>query len=149
MTAMSKRRERHGRVMRGRLALPNPYTGEPVPLARQVPPPAFFTRCVTDALSQIARQCPRALAAMDVGVEDVPPMTQAWVDRVPLAAAVSATPTKNGQVVVFRRPLERRARTRAGLRILVYRTIVEQLSDATGIAIDEIDPGGHREDEED
>ena len=43
----------------------------------------------------------------------------------------------------------RRARTRAGLRILVYRTIVEQLSDATGIALDEIDPSGHREDEED
>ena len=90
-----------------------------------------------------------ALAAMDVGVEDVPTLTQGWVERVPLAAAVSATPTKNGQVVVFRRPIERRARTRAGLRILVYRTIVEQLSDATGIALDEIDPSGHREDEED
>jgi hypothetical protein len=86
---------------------------------------------------------------MDVGVEDVPTVTPAWVDRVPLAAAVSATPTKNGQVVVFRRPIERRARTRSGLRILVYRTIVEQLSEATGIPIDEIDPGGHREDEDD
>lgn len=135
--------------MRGRLALPNPDTGDVVPLAREVPPAAYFTRCVKDALSQISRQCPRALAAMDVGVEDVPAMTQTWVDRVPLAAAVSATPTQNGQVVVFRRPLERRARTRAGLRILVYRTIVEQLSDATGIAIDEIDPAGHRDDEDD
>lgn len=149
VTAMMKRRERHGRGMRGRLALPHPYTGEVVPLAKQVPPPAYFTRCVTDALAQIARQCPAALAAMDVGVEDVPTLTQGWVERVPLAAAVSATPTKNGQVVVFRRPIERRARTRAGLRILVYRTIVEQLSDATGIALDEIDPSGHREDEED
>lgn len=145
---MGMRRDRHGRGMRGRLALPNPYTGEAAPRSREVPPAAFFTHCVKDALAQIARQCPSALAAMDVGVEDVPPMTQAWVDRVPLAAAVSATPSKNGQVVIFRRPIERRACTRSGLRILVYRTIVEQLSDATGIAIDEIDPAGHRDDEE-
>lgn len=146
---MGTRRERHGRGMRGRLALPNPYTGEAVPRAREVPPASFFTHCVKDALTQIARQCPDALAAMDVGVEDVPPMTQSWVDRVPLAVAVSATPSKNGQVVVFRRPIERRASTRSGLRILVYRTIVEQLSEATGISLDEIDPAGHREDEDD
>lgn len=149
VTAMIKRRDRHGRGLRGRLATPNAYTGVAVPVAREVAPAAFFTRCVTDALAQISRACPPALAAMDVGVEDVPTVTPAWVDRVPLAAAVSATPTKNGQVVVFRRPIERRARTRSGLRILVYRTIVEQLSEATGIPIDEIDPGGHRDDEDD
>lgn len=149
VTAMIKRRDRHGRGLRGRLATPNPYTGTLVPVAREVAPAVFFTRCVTDALAQVSRACPQALASMDVGVEDVPPATQAWVDRVPLAAAVSATPSANGQVVVFRRPIERRARTRAGLRILVYRTIVEQLSEATGIPLDEIDPAGHRDDEDD
>ncbi|MFZ2479689.1 MAG: hypothetical protein WAW78_03380, partial [Propioniciclava sp.] len=66
---MIKRRDRHGRGLRGRLATPNVYTGVAVPVAREVAPAAFFTRCVTDALAQISRACPPALAAMDVGVE--------------------------------------------------------------------------------
>ena len=45
-------------------------------------------------------------------------------------------------MVVYRRPLEHRAASRRGLRILVYRTIVEQLSALTGRSVDEIDPDG-------
>ena len=145
---MLKHRDRHQRGRRGRLAWPNPYTGAAVPLRSQQSKAAFFTRCGEDALAQIADHCPGALAAMDVGIEDVPTVTASWVgERVPLAAAISPTPTTHGQVVLFRRPLERRARTREGLRILVFRTIVEQLGDATGIPVDEIDPHGHREDD--
>jgi len=106
----------------------------------------FFGSCVADALGQIAQACPRALAAVDVGIEDVPTIDTDWAEsRVPLAAALSPTVAANGQVVLFRRPLERRAATRKGLRILVYRTIVEQLSSITGISVDEIDPSGHRD----
>ena len=144
---MIRHRDRHARGIRGRLAWPNPYTGAPVPLKSRQSKAEFFTMCVHDALAQIQEHCPRALAAIDVGVEDVPTVDTGWThDRVPLAAAVSPTPDTNGQVVVFRRPLERRARTRSGLRILVFRTIVEQLSEATAIPVDEIDPSGHRED---
>lgn len=147
---MPGRRDRHARGLRGRLAFPNPYTGAPVPLRSRQTKAEFFTLTVHDALAQISDHCPRALAGMDVGVEDVPGVLPAWAPhRVPLAAAVSPTPTANGQVVVYRRPLERRARTRAGLRILVFRTIVEQLSEATGIPVDEIDPHGHRGDGDD
>lgn len=145
---MVKTRDRHNRGLRGRLAWPNPWTGAPVPLKARQDKAAFFVICVHDALAQIQEHCPRALASMDVGIEDVPTVGTEWTrDRVPLAAAVSPTPEKNGQIVVFRRPLERRARTRAGLRILVFRTIVEQLSEATAIPIDEIDPSGHRDDD--
>lgn len=147
---MSNSRDRHNRGLRGRLAWPNPYTGSPVPIRSRQSKAEFFVLCVHDALAQIQEHCPRALASMDVGIEDVPEVGVTWTqDRVPLAAAVSALPEKNGQVVVFRRPLERRARTRQGLRILVFRTIVEQLSEATGIPVDEIDPDGHREDDSD
>lgn len=142
---MATSRDRHGRGLRGRLAQPNPYTGAAVRVGGALPPAEFFSVCVHDALAQVTDQCPRALASMDVGVEDVPSVFPAWAPhRVPLAAAASATPTTNGQVVLYRRPLERRARTRAGLRILVFRTLVEQLSEATGIPTDEIDPLGHR-----
>ena len=146
---MLRSRDRHNRGLRGRLAWPNPYTGAPVPIRSRQSRAEFFTMCVHDALAQISDHCPRALAAMDVGIEDVPDVGVGWTqDRVPLAAAVSALPDRNGQVVVFRRPLERRAETRRGLRILVFRTIVEQLSEATGIPVDEIDPQGHREDDD-
>ncbi|MDO5535099.1 MAG: metallopeptidase family protein [Propionibacteriaceae bacterium] len=145
---MLRSRDRHNRGPRGRLAWPNPYTGAAVPMRARQTKAEFFLACVREALSQIAEHCPQALASMDVGVEDVPVVGIGWTqERVPLAAAVSATPEVNGKVVVFRRPLERRARTRTGLRILVFRTIVEQLSEATGIPVDEIDPHGHREDD--
>ncbi|WP_232549448.1 metallopeptidase family protein [Propioniciclava soli] len=147
---MGSARDRHQRGLRGRLALPNPYTGAPAPLRGRQNKAEYFTMCVHDALTQISDHCPRALAGIDIGVEDVPGVIPAWApNRVPLAAAVSATPNTNGTVVVYRRPLERRARTRRGLRILVFRTIVEQLSEATGIAVDEIDPLGHRGSEDD
>jgi len=142
---MVKHRDRHGRGLRGRLAWPNPYTGAAAPLRGRQSRAEYFTLCVHDALAQVSDHCPRALASVDVGVEEVPTIIPVWAPhRVPLAAAVSPTPGRNGQVVVFRRPLERRARTRRGLRILVFRTIVEQLSEATGIPVDEIDPLGHR-----
>lgn len=104
---------------------------------------------VHEALSSVADDCPRALVGVDVGVEDVPTVTAAWApDRVPLAAAVSGTPGTPAQVVLYRRPLERRARTRRGLRILVFRTLVEQLAEVTGIPGDELDPARRREDDD-
>ena len=146
---MSKNRDRHGRGLRGRLAQPNPWTGAPVPLRSHTSRAEFFTRCVYDALAQVGEHCPRALQGVDVGIEDVPTVQPVWApDRVPLAAAVSGTVDTPGQIVVFRRPIERRAATRKGLRILVFRTIVEQLSGLTGIGVDEIDPSGHREDDD-
>jgi len=73
----------------------------------------------------------------------VPFLQTAWSgDQVPLAAALDGDDDRLRQVVVYRRPLEHRAATRRGLRILVYRTIVEQLSALTGRPVDEIDPDG-------
>lgn len=143
---MLSSRDRHGRGIRSRLAYPNAYTGAPVPLRVRQRPEDFFADCVSDAVTQIQQACPQALAAMDIGIEDVPTIEPSWAPyQVPLAAALTATPTTNGQVVVYRRPLERRASTRRGLRILVYRTIVEQLASVTGYSVDEIDPDGHRD----
>ena len=138
-----RRRDRHSRGLRGPLALPNPLTGR-----RAVPPrPAtkadFFTDAVHAAVERIARQCPDALVGVTFGVEDVPLLETAWSgDRVPLAAALEADADRMAQVVIYRRPLEHRAATRRGLGILVYRTIVEQLSALTGRSIDELDPEG-------
>jgi hypothetical protein len=139
----SQRRDRHGRGLRGPLALPNALT-----VRRAQPPhPAskadFFSDAVHDAVDRVGLQCPDVLLGITFGIEDVPHFDMAWSgDQVPLAAAVEGTPGQPGQVVIYRRPLEHRAVSRRGLRILVYRTIVEQLSALTGRSVDEIDPDG-------
>lgn len=146
---MAGHRDSHGRGIRGRLAFPNPWTGSPAPLRVRQTRAEFFTMAVHEALASVADDCPRALVGVDVGIEDVPTIQAAWApDRVPLAAAVSGTPTTHAQIVLYRRPLERRATTRRGLRILVLRTLVEQLGEVTGIPADEIDPSGRRSDDD-
>ena len=146
---MAHRRERHGRGLRGPLALPNPLTGGPVPLRNRPQRAEYFTTCVHGAVARVSGACPRALVGIDVGVEDVPVVAGPWSrDRVPLAAAIGPEPPRHGQVVLYRRPLEHRARTRKGLRILVFRTLVEQLHALTEIPLEELDPEGWAADDE-
>ena len=140
---MSRRRERHGRGLRGPLALPNPVTGAPLPLRQRARRVDVFTACVRSSVHRISEACPRALVGIDVGFEDVPSALGSWHEgRVPLAAAVAVRPQQPGQIVLYRRPIEHRAATRRELRVLVHRTIVEQLSAITGIGPDELDPTG-------
>ncbi len=135
---MPRRRDRHGRGIRGPLASPNPLTGRPVPLARPSRV-AFFNVCVTSAMADIAAVAPDALQDVIVGVEDVPHLNVAWSgDRVPLSAALEPCRGRKAQIVIFERPLEHRAVSRSQLRALVHQTIVEQLSALTGRSIDEL-----------
>ena len=59
---------------------------------------------------------------------------------MPLAAAIDATTTRPARIMIFRRPLERRASDRADLRDLVHITLVEQLSALTGRSMHDLDP---------
>jgi len=109
----------------------------------------FFHDAVQAAVDRIGRQCPDALVGLTVGIEDVPHFDVAWSGaQVPLAAALEGGTDRPGQVVVYRRPIEHRAMSRRGLRILVYRTIVEQLSAVTGRSVAEIDPEGAGDEED-
>lgn len=138
---MPKRRDRHGRGIRGPLARPNPLTGSTVPIRRRPANAEFFLICLDDAMARVQERCPGAMARVDIGVEDVPSPDASWANhQVPLAVALEPTPEKHGQIVLFRRPLERRAQGRKELRRLVYRTVVEQLAAVTGFTVDDIDP---------
>lgn len=138
----TRRRDRHQRGLRGPLALPNPY-GRAARPHRPANRADFFDDSVHAAVDRIAVTCPDALVGVTFGIEDVPSLPPAWAgDRVPLAAAVGADAEQMARVVVYRRPLEHRAASRRGLRILVYRTIVEQLSALTGRPVSDLDPEG-------
>lgn len=140
---MSSRRDRHQRGLRGPLALPNAFSRSPARLFRSPNKADFFADAVDEAVERIGRHCPDALVGITFGIEDVPYLERAWTgSEVPLAAAISGDAERLSQVVVYRRPLEHRAATRQGLRILVYRTVVEQLAALTGRSVDELDPEG-------
>jgi hypothetical protein len=139
----SRRRDRHGRGLRGPLSLPNSLTSHRAHPPHPASKADFFTEAVHDAVDRVGLQCPDALVGITFGIEDVPHFDMAWSgEQVPLAAALEGTANQPSQVVVYRRPLEHRAVSRHGLRILVYRTIVEQLAALTGRSVDEIDPDG-------
>ncbi len=138
---MTKRRDRHGRGLRGPLASANLLTGQPVALRHRARPSEFFVECLRSSVGRTAQHCPRALVGVDVGFEDVPSNLQSWhSNQIPLAAAIPATADSYAQVVLFRRPLEHRVSSRSELRTLVQRTLAEQLSALTGIGLDELDP---------
>ncbi len=135
---MPRSRDRHGRGIRGPLALPHAFSSSPVPL-HHPSRSEFFTECVTEAMAAVAAVNPDAFDDILVGVEDVPQWSPTWsADRVPMSAALEGTGSSKSQVVLYERPLEHRVASRAQLRRLVYRTIVEQLSALTGVGIKEL-----------
>ncbi len=95
-----------------------------------------------ESVRHLMTTCPEVITAIDIGVEDVPTGAMSWdlVDRVPLAAAMESSTTRPARIVLFRRPLERRASSRAELRELVHYTLVEQLSGLTGRSMPDLDP---------
>lgn len=125
------------------MALPNPWTGRPVRVPRLPDDKEFFAQALSEAIARIGGRCPQALEGITVSMADVPDLPAAWRHHsVPLAAAVESPDGRAAEVVVYRRPLQLRAASRDGLRILVRRTLVEQLAVVTGLPAEEIDPDG-------
>ena len=144
---MTRRRDRHDRGLRGPLARPNPHTEWVADPPRRISRNEFFSAAVSQSLTSVSLTCPQALDGVRLGVEDVPVLHNDWrSDEVPLAAAVERSEDDPAQLVVYRRPLEPRATSRQGLRELVHRTIVEQLSALTGLTVETIDPAVAEED---
>ncbi len=147
---MTMRRERHGRGLRGPVASHSPFLGGVVPMRRRPRGADVFIETVSDAIARVGKHCPDALTGVQIGVEEVPHLRTNWTeDRVPLAAAVEASPDRPAQVVVYRRPLEHRAVSRRGLRVLVFRTIVEQLAVVKNLTVEQIDPTGYASSDDD
>ncbi len=146
----NRRRDRHGRGLRGPLAGPSRLAGRRAEPPRPATPSEAFQDAVHAAVERVARASPDAVADVAFGIEEVPTLEPSWSGpHVPLALAVEATADRPAQLVVYRRPLEHRASSRRGLRLLVHRTIVEQLSALTGRSVTELDPDGLSEEDDD
>ncbi|MEU6812632.1 metallopeptidase family protein [Streptomyces sp. NPDC046831] len=130
-----RRRDRHGRGMRGPIAPPQ------VPLAASRAD--VFADLVQDSVDRLERRWPQ-LAEIDFLVLEVPRLDgpgRAWSDEaVPLGGTVPARDGRRACVVVYRRPVEIRTKGREERAALVHEIVVEQVADLLGLTPETVDP---------
>jgi predicted Zn-dependent protease with MMP-like domain len=139
------RRDRHGRGLRGTLY--------PATLPAAASRAERFDALVLDALEPIEARWRHELTKLDVAVDDVPEVRdngRAPADgvlhdgAVPLSRLVPAGVDRAGmptraRIVLYRRPLEARAKDPAELADLVHDVLVEQVAGYLGVEPDVIE----------
>ena len=135
---MNRQRDRRDRGMRG------PAYGEGAPAGRV---PAHrtgrerFDQIALDVMNDVESRWTEELAPVELAVEEIPVLPHTWVAaRVPLASLVPGTAVTPPRLVLFRRPLEHRAESRADLEALVLTVVVEQLADYLGVPAEDVHP---------
>ncbi|NEA88751.1 metallopeptidase family protein [Streptomyces sp. SID7958] len=135
-----RRRDRHGRGMRGPIAPPQ------VPLAASRA--ELFADLVQDSVERLERRWPQ-LADVDFLVLEVPRLDgnaagrtgTGWGDEsVPLGGTVAARDGRPARVVVYRRPVEIRTKGRDERALLVHEVVVEQVAEVLGLTPETVDP---------
>jgi predicted Zn-dependent protease with MMP-like domain len=132
-------RDRHGRGLRGSL-YPSTLPAASTRAER-------FDALVLTALEPIEARWRTELTKLDIAVDDVPDVRGGDEDNadgtltdggVPLARLVPAGVDRRGmptkaRIVLFRRPLEARARDGADLADLVHHVLVDQVANYLGV----------------
>ncbi|MGW3359930.1 metallopeptidase family protein [Streptomyces bungoensis] len=131
-----RRRDRHGRGMRGPIAPPQ------VPLAASRA--EVFADLVQDSVERLERRWPQ-LAEVDFMVLEVPRLdgsgVAGWSDEaVPLGGIIPARDGRRARVVVYRRPVEIRTKGRDERAALVHEVVVEQVAELLGLTPETVDP---------
>ncbi|MFJ5552485.1 metallopeptidase family protein [Streptomyces sp. NPDC093225] len=130
-----RRRDRHGRGMRGPVAPPQ------VPLSASRA--ELFGDLVQDSVERLERRWPQ-LAEVEFVVAEVPRPGGAetgWSDEaVPLGGVVPAHDGDPARIVVYRRPVEIRTKSRDERALLVHEIVVEQVAELLGLSPESVDP---------
>ncbi|MGW6417789.1 metallopeptidase family protein [Streptomyces sp. NPDC055055] len=124
-----RRRDRHGRGMRGPVAPPQ------VPLSASRAD--TFRDLVLDSVERLERRWPQ-LADVDFMVMEVPPTVPG--ETVPLGGSLPAEKDEPAKVVVYRRPVEIRSKSRDERALLVHEVVVEQVAELLGLSPESVDP---------
>ncbi|MES4906599.1 MULTISPECIES: metallopeptidase family protein [unclassified Streptomyces] len=123
--------------MRGPIAPPQ------VPLS--VSRAASFLDLVQESAERLERRWPQ-LSAVDFAVLEVPTMSghggpDGWDgESVPLGQFIAARGDSPDRIVIYRRPVEIRAKTRDERALLVHEVVVEQVAELLGLAPELVDP---------
>jgi predicted Zn-dependent protease with MMP-like domain len=139
-TAGIRRRDRHGRGLRGVLAPPD------VPLHRTRA--EGFDDLVLQAVARLEPRWEAHLAGVEFAVEEIPPAGDAATRPVPLARLETGSPAASAdaasrppRIVVYRRPLMARADGDDDLGELVFEVVVEEFARLLGVNPEDVDPG--------
>jgi predicted Zn-dependent protease with MMP-like domain len=143
-----RRRDRHGRGLRGVLAPPG------VPLHRSRA--QRFDELVLQAVARLEPRWEAHLADVEFAVEEIPPLGELSPGPVPLARLEAAPLTAPGgspaagprpaRIVVYRRPLIARADGDEDLGELIFEVVVEEFARLLGLDPEDVDPGYPAED---
>ncbi len=134
---LDHRRDRHGRGRRGPAFGPDAPVRVPALRSRA----ERFDEVALAVMEDVEERWSDQLAAVELAVEEIPPLPRTWVaGTVPLASFVPATSATRPRLVLFRRPLEHRAETRADLEALILTVVVEQLADYLGVPPEDVHP---------
>ena len=141
--ARLRRRDRHGRGLRGRLLPPG------VPLYRTRS--QQFDDMVLDAVARLEGRWETELTGVEFAVQEVPEANELTDDSVPLPLSrivpgspesrdpvLAATPAR---IVVYRRPLLARSESDTELNDLVFDVVVEEFARFLGLDPESVDPG--------
>ncbi|WP_221353122.1 metallopeptidase family protein [Streptomyces beigongshangae] len=131
-----RRRDRHGRGMRGPVAPPQ------VPLSASRG--EVFADLVQDSVERLERRWPQ-LSDIEFMVLEVPRFDPAGDDglgdeAVPLGGTTPAHGDRPARVVVYRRPVEIRTKGRDERAALVHEVVVEQVAELLGLTPETVDP---------
>ncbi|WP_019878259.1 metallopeptidase family protein [Sporichthya polymorpha] len=131
------RRDRRGRGLRGPLAPPD----SPLSITRA----EAFNILVEDAVDRLEVRWRKELAGVDFAVAPVPgPEAISGVGvspgGVPLSRLYPGGAGRRPHIVLYRRPIEARAKGRADLAILVQDLVTEQVADLLGLTPEQVDP---------
>lgn len=131
-------RDRHGRGARGPLALAGPLSHGEVRVGSRRDQ---FDEIVLTLVDRHLRRWADELGDIEFGTEDVPELPDDWRDEpVPFGALTRPRAGHPGRIVVFRRPIEMRAKTRLERMALVDEVLVEHIADLLGKDPADIDP---------
>ncbi|MCX5200828.1 metallopeptidase family protein [Streptomyces sp. NBC_00237] len=104
-----------------------------------------FGDLVHDSVERLERRWPQ-LAEVEFLVLDVPRAgggdgAEEWSDEpVPLGGVVPGADGRPACVVVYRRPVEIRTKSRDERALLVHEVVVEQVAELLGLAPESVDP---------
>ncbi|GAA3022050.1 metallopeptidase family protein [Kitasatospora albolonga] len=128
-----RHRDRHGRGLRGPLAPPQ----VPISLTRS----ELFDDYVRESVERLERRWPQ-LMDVEFAVQEVPTPGEEDDEEggVPLGRLVPAGQGRKSRIVIYRRPVEIRAKSRDDRAALVHEILIEQVADLLGLSPDAIDP---------
>lgn len=116
--------------MHGPIWLPGPLSpraDELLPTRRDE-----FDELVLSLVDRLVGRLGEQLSDVEFGTEDVPHVADEWREPVPLGSVLRATADSPARIVIFRRPIEVRVKTRVERVVLVHEQLIASVAELLG-----------------